>query len=145
MRAVLAAMSILLVSTLAAASPTEIPLRPGSYAITYSMEMNGQSLGKPAHPHPRCLERANLGDPEEVFSQNSYNGMGRNPQCKVTNLSGDGRKLAYDLACPRSTDHVEATVAGDSFEVTRSARGRTSTAVGVITKVDGKRVGDCRR
>ncbi len=137
--------AVVVVCTLVMASPNDVPLKPGSYVITYSMEMNGQSMGEPAKSSPRCLKPSDMSDPESVFSQNAYNGMGRNPQCKITNLSSSGEKFIYDLECPRSTDHVEAIVAGDTFKVTRSAKGKTSRAVGVVTKIDGKRTGDCKR
>ena len=88
---------------------------------------------------------SNQGSPLRVFSQNAYNGMGRNPNCKITNFSSSGAEFTYDLECPRSADHVEATVGGDTFKVTRSAKGKTSRAVGVVTKIDGKRSGECKR
>lgn len=135
--------AVIAVCTLASAA--DVPLKPGKYLITYSMEMNGQSMGEPAQAGPRCLKASDMSDPENVFSQNAYNAMGRNPQCHVTNLSSNGGKFTYDLECPRSTDHVEATVAGETFKVTRSAKGKTSRAVGVVTKVDGKRTGDCTK
>ncbi len=143
MKTLLAAMSLLLVPVLAVAAPTDVPLKPGKYVITFSVEMNGRSLGKPSKAGPRCLKAADMGDPENVFSQNAYSVMGRNPQCKITNLSSGGGKFTYDLECPRSTDRVEAAVAGDSFKVTRSLKGKTARAVSTVTQVDGKRVGDC--
>jgi hypothetical protein len=145
MKAILAVACVLCVSVLAVAAPTDVPLKPGKYAITYSMEMNGQSMGAPAKAGPRCLNSSDMSDPENVFSQNAYNGMGRNPQCKITNLSNGGGKITYDLECPRSTDHVEAIVSGESFTVTRSAKGKTSRAMSMVTKVEGKRVGDCTK
>lgn len=145
MRIVLTTTCALLLSAPAAASSTHVPLQPGNYVITYTMKMNGESLGKPERSHPHCLTSADMSDPEAVFSQNAYNGMGRNPQCKIAGLAADGGKFSYELECPRSTDHVEATLTADSFTVTRSAKGRTSRAVGVVTQVDGKRVGDCRK
>ncbi len=135
--------AVLFFCTLSLAAPTDVPLKPGKYAIRYTMEMNGQSLGEEAKAGPRCLKAADMSDFESVFSQNAYNGMGRNPQCKVTNLSSGGGKFAYDLECPRSTDHVEATVSGDSFRVTRSAKGATARSASVVTKVEGRRVGEC--
>ena len=145
MKTLAATASVLLFCTLSLAAATDVPLKPGKYAITYSMEMNGQSMGEAAKAGPRCLNASDMSDPENVFSQNAYNGMGRNPQCKVTNVSSGGGKITYDLECPRSTDHVEAVVSGDSFKVTRSAKGKTARAVSVVTKVDGKRVGECAK
>jgi hypothetical protein len=145
MKTVVGIAAVLLFCTLSLAAPTDVPLKPGKYAITYTMEMNGQSMGQPAKAGPRCLNSSDMSDPENVFSQNAYNGMGRNPQCKIANLSSGGGKISYDLECPQSTDHVEATVSGESFTVTRSAKGKTSRGVSVATKVDGHRVGDCTK
>jgi Protein of unknown function (DUF3617) len=145
MKTVVAIAVALSFCTLSLAAATDVPLKPGKYAITYSMEMNGQSMGEASKAGPRCLNSADMSDPENVFSQNAYNGMGRNPQCKVTNVSSGSGKISYDLECPRSTDHVEAVVSGDSFKVTRSAKGKSARSVSVVTKVDGKRVGECSK
>jgi hypothetical protein len=145
MKTVAAVAAVLFFCTFALAAPTGVPLKPGNYAITYTMEMNGQSLGEAAKAGPRCLRPEDMSDPESVFSQNAYNGMGRNPQCKVTNLSSTGGKFSYDLVCPRSTDHVEAIISGESFKATRSAKGKTARAASVVTKVEGRRVGDCTK
>jgi Protein of unknown function (DUF3617) len=145
MKIAVVAAAVVFFCTLSLAAPTDIPLKPGKYAISYSMEMNGQSMGEAAKAGPRCLNSSDLSDAENVFSQNAYNGMGRNPQCKITNVSNGSGEISYDLECPRSTDHVEAVVSGDSFKVTRSAKGKTARSVSVVTKVDGKRVGDCAK
>lgn len=127
------------------APPADVPLKPGRYVITQSIEMNGQRAGEPAKSSPRCLTAADMKDVENVFSPYSYMALGRNARCQVTNLSVSGGTFIYDLECPRSTDHVQVTVSGDSFRETRSAKGKTSTAVSMMTKVDGTRVGECRK
>ncbi|HEY3883930.1 MAG TPA: DUF3617 family protein [Vicinamibacterales bacterium] len=144
MKTPLAAAAMLSAATMAG-SAANVPLKPGNYVITYQMEMNGRSLADSAKSGPRCLKPADMTTAESVFSQNAYNAMGRNPQCKITDLSSSGGKFTYDLVCPRSTDHVEAIVSGDTFTVTRTAKGHSNRTMTMVTRVNGRRVGDCSK
>jgi uncharacterized protein DUF3617 len=146
MKTILTVTAVLLTGWIGVALPADVPLKPGSYVITSSVEMNGRGIGTPNKSRPRCLKAEDMKDVENVFSPNSYSALGRNKKCQVTNLVASATKFTYVLDCPLTTDHIEVTVSGDSFKETRSAAGKSGggRSITTVTKVDGSRVGDCK-
>jgi hypothetical protein len=126
----------------AVAQTTDVPLKPGMYSITSSTGSPGQAA-QPSTSGQHCISGNDMKDPENVFSPAVYATNRTSTQCRVENFSRSGNKISYDVQCPRALTQVEVTLAGDTFQGSRTVRPRAGAAVRSVTRIEGKRTGDC--
>jgi Protein of unknown function (DUF3617) len=144
MRTFLAASAIGVLAFAAAAQSTDVPLRPGTYSITSSTQTGGQAA-QPGTSGTHCISVADMKDPENTFDPAVYATNRKSTECHVVNFSKDGDKISYDVQCPRALTSVEVTLTGDSFHGSRTVRPRAGAAIRFVTKIEGKRTGNCGR
>lgn len=128
----------------AAAQSTDLPLKPGMYSITSASEAGGQAA-QSGTSGQHCITAEDMKDPENAFSPSVYATNRKNTECRVVNFSRNGNEITYDVQCPRALTTVEVTLTGDTFHGSRTVRPRASAAVRSVTKIEGKRTGNCGR
>ncbi len=116
-------------------SPDPIPLQPGRFEITLTMTMSGSSN---ASTRTRCILPADLADPELVFTQQNARLVPKT--WAVSALKVVGGKISYVVTPkdgPAAT--VIGTVSAGAFSVERTVKGFPA-----VSKIEGKRVGNCK-
>ncbi len=144
MRAIVSALAVGILAVAAIAQSTDVPLKPGRYAITSSSGMAGQPA-QSGTSGEHCISADDMKDPENVFSPSVYATNRKNTECRVQNFSKDGGKISYDVQCPRALTQVEVTLSGATFQGSRTVRPRVGAAIRSVVKIQGKRTGDCGR
>ena len=144
MRILFAASAIAVMSVAAMAQSTDVPLRSGRYSITSALEMAGQAT-QPGTSGEHCITAEDMKDPENAFSPAVYGTNRKNTECRVANFSRNGNKISYDVQCARALTQVEVTLSGETFQGSRTVRPRAGAAARSVTKIEGKRTGDCGR
>jgi hypothetical protein len=144
MRILFAASAIAVLAVGLMAQSADVPLRPGRYAITSTSGMTGQ-VAQPGTSGEHCITAEDMKDPENAFSPSVYATNRKNTECHVANFSRSGDKITYDVQCPRALTQVEVTLSGDAFQGSRTVRPRAGAAVRSVTRIQGKRTGDCGR
>ena len=144
MRMFLSVSAIVVLSIATVAQSTDVPLRPGTYSISSSTETRGQAA-QPGTSGSHCIMAADIKDPENAFDPAVYATNRKSSECRVVNFSKDGDKISYDVQCPRALTSVEVTLTGDSFHGSRTVRPRAGAAIRFVTKIEGKRTGNCGR
>jgi hypothetical protein len=144
MRMLFAVSAIAVLAAGVMAQSADVPLRPGRYAITSSLEMTGQTT-QPGTSGEHCITVEDMKDPENAFSPAVYATNRKNTECRVANFSRNGNKISYDVQCARALTQVEVTLSGDTFQGSRTVRPRAGAAARSVTRIEGKRTGDCGR
>jgi hypothetical protein len=125
------------------ASPESIHLKPGRYAVSQQMKVNGQAEPE-SRPDSRCITASDLQNPEAVFNAASLGEFRADATCVVRSLKADGSKVSYDADCSNRIVHVDATLVSEGeFSAVRSVTAKSARGVSMVYKLGGKRTGDC--
>jgi len=126
------------------AAPETIRLKPGRYAVSQQMSVNGKAEPE-SRPDSRCITPTDLQNPEAIFNAASLGEFRADATCVVRGLKADGSKVSYDADCSNRTVHVDATLLSDGeFTAVRSVTAKSARGVSMIYKLGGKRTGECR-
>lgn len=129
-------------SAISAAAEEPIPLRAGSYEITYRLELPHLERWAIEKTTTICVSDANGSVPAALPVLSDNNPFGA---CTAVNIRQDGSSLGYDIKCEgrdAAKAHAAYTVSSGDF------KGRVAMVLGAknmtMTEVQaGHRVGSC--
>jgi hypothetical protein len=119
-----------------------LDLNPGRYEITSNVEMQGMPAGMPgatpAQTMSHCLTEQN---PLPNSSSGAQN-------CEIKEMQTEGSTITYTMVCEQQGMEIESSgkmiYKGDSIEgSTQTKMGPSAGGITVITKIQGKRIGEC--
>jgi hypothetical protein len=119
-----------------------LDLNPGRFEITASVEMQGVPAGMPgttpAQTMGQCLTEQN---PLPNSSSSAQN-------CAIKDIQTEGNSITYTMVCEQQGMKIESSgemiYKGDSIEgTTKTAMGPSAGGITVITRIQGKRIGEC--
>lgn len=135
----------LVVCVAAAAAGPVVNLLPGKYEVDTESQltMHGNSQTNHQAKATRCLTTAQLEDPEQVFNERFVANYHPDKSCTQQNLKASATAVVYDEECTNRTVHVEATLSGTAYSVSRKVVPKDPRSPLLDYKITGKRVGEC--
>ena len=139
------ALLTLILCPLAFAADPIVNLQPGKYEVTLNAEMtmNGAQQTYPGRPSTRCVTPTQLSDPEQVFNKRFLVNYHPDPSCTRNNFKNSATALSYDEDCNNRSVHLDASLAGTSYNAVRKVVPKDPRAPQMTYKIVGKRTGDC--
>ncbi|MBU0485060.1 MAG: DUF3617 domain-containing protein [Proteobacteria bacterium] len=116
-----------------------LDFKPGLYEITSKVEMPGMPAGAiPAQTITQCMT-----EQDPVPSKNAGG-----EECKVTDMKQSGNSMTWKMKCDQQEDMIsegKMTYNGDSFSGTiTTMMGPKAGNMTIVTRISGKRIGDCK-
>ncbi len=133
------AVTITLVFLWSTVSFAGMNMHEGLWEISTKMEMPGMSMQMPTNKSTQCLTKKNM----------VPKGQEKNEDCKITDQTIKGNTVTWVVECSGKNAMKASgkmTYKGDTFEGTMTMTPKKSRkrGMGMITHINGKRIGECK-